>query len=30
LVSVYDLPATAQAAYGNPHSYMLFLRLKLL
>lgn len=30
LVSVYGLPATAQAAYGNPHSYMLFLRLKLL
>jgi len=29
LVSVYDLPAEMDAAYGSPRSYMLFARLKL-
>ncbi len=29
LVSVYDLPSVIHTAYGSPHSYMLFLRLKL-
>jgi hypothetical protein len=29
LVSVYDLPAAADAAYASPHSYMMFARLKL-
>jgi len=28
LLSVYSLPAALGPAYGSPHSYMLFLRLK--
>jgi hypothetical protein len=30
LVSAYDIPDTAKAAYGSPTSYMLFTRLKLM
>jgi len=29
LVSIYDLPKAADSAYGSPHSYMVFARLKL-
>ena len=29
LVSLYDLPAAVDTAYGNPHSYMMFARLKI-
>ena len=29
LVSLYDLPAAVNSAYGSPHSYMVFVRLKL-
>ena len=29
LLSLYDLPSAVGSAYGNPHSYMVFARLKL-
>ena len=29
LISLYELPSAVDSAYGNPHSYMAFARLKL-